>query len=91
MNSPQADIKNLSETGCLLTTNDPLPAGAKLKLTLQVAQYDVTVKAAVRHKVPHHGMGLEFSEIRKGDRQVLQFLLKKLTEQQFEQAFQLDM
>jgi hypothetical protein len=91
MNMPQASIKNLSETGCLLTTNDPLPAGAKVRLTLQVAQYDVTVGAAVRHKVPRHGMGLEFSEIRKGDRQVLQFLLKKLTEQQFEQAFQLDM
>ncbi|MGH9565518.1 MAG: PilZ domain-containing protein [Candidatus Angelobacter sp.] len=91
MNMPQASIKNLSETGCLLTTNDPLPAGAKLRLTLQVAHYDVTVRAAVRHKVPRHGMGLEFSEIRKGDRQVLQYLLKKLTEQQFEQAFQLEM
>jgi hypothetical protein len=86
----QAGIKNLSEMGCLLVGNDPLPTGANVKLTLQVAQYDFTVKGAVRHVSTEKGMGVEFSEIRKGDRQVLQFLLKKLTEQQFEQAFQLE-
>lgn len=85
-----AGIKNLSEMGCLLVSNDPLPAGINVKLTLQVAHYDLTVKGEIRHVSAEKGMGVEFSEIRKGDRQVLQFLLKKLTEQQFEQAFQLE-
>jgi hypothetical protein len=90
MNVPRAGVKNLSEMGCLLVTKDTLPTGSNLKLTLKVAQYDLTVKGAVRHSVAGMGVGVEFSEIRKGDRQVLQFLLKKLTEQQFEQAFQLE-
>ncbi len=89
MNVPQAGVKNLSEMGCMLVTKDPLPTGSNLKLTLKVAQYDLTVKGSVRHSEAGMGIGVEFSEIRKGDRQVLQFLLKKLTEQQFEQAFQL--
>jgi hypothetical protein len=89
-NVPQVGVKNLSEMGCLLVTHDPLPKGSNLKLTLKVAQYDLTVKGSVRHVGPDSGIGVEFSEIRKGDRQVLQFLLKKLTEQQFEQAFQLE-
>jgi hypothetical protein len=86
----QAGVKNLSEMGCLLLTSNPLPAGSDLNLTLQVAQYDLTVKGAVRHALPHTSMGVEFSEIRKGDRQVLRFLLNRLTHQQFEQAFQLE-
>ena len=90
MNVPQAGVKNLSEMGCLLVTKDPLPMGSNLKLTLKVAQYDLTVKGSVRHSVAGMGIGVEFSEIRKGDRQVLQFLLKKLTEQQFEKAFQME-
>jgi hypothetical protein len=86
----EANIKNLSEMGCLLSTNNLLTPGADLKLVLQVANYDLTVKGAVRHAAPEMGMGIEFSEIRKGDRQVLQFLLRKLAEQQFEEAFQLE-
>ena len=88
VNVQHASVKNLSEMGCLLVTNDSLPTGSNLKLTLNVAQYDLTVKGSVRH-AESGGVGVEFSEIRKGDRQVLQFLMKKLTEQQFEQAFQL--
>lgn len=91
MNVPRVGIKNLSESGCLLTTNDPLPLNANLKLVLQIAQYDLTVKGAVRHATSRLGMGVEFSEIRKGDRQVLQFLLRKLAEKQFEKSFELDM
>lgn len=91
MNVPPAAIKNLSESGCLLTTHDPLPPNANLKLVLQVAQYDVMVRGAVRHSTSKFGMGVEFSEIRKGDRQVLQFLLRKLAEKQFEKSFELDM
>ena len=90
MNVPRVGVKNLSEMGCMLVTKDTLPTGSNLKLTLKVAQYDLTVKGSVRHAVPGMGIGVEFSEIRKGDRQVLQFLLKKLTEQQFEQAFQIE-
>jgi PilZ domain len=91
MNTPRAGIKNLSETGCLLITNDPLPPKENVKILLQVAPYDMTVKGSVRHVISQTGMGIEFSEIRKGDRQVLKFLLRKLAEKQFEKSFQLEM
>lgn len=86
----QGGISNLSEMGCLVQTSHTLAMGAQLKLVLQLANYDLTVKGEVRHTAPEMGMGIEFSEIRKGDRQVLSFLLRKLAEQQFEEAFQLE-
>jgi len=91
-NSREAEggIRNLSEMGCLINTNQMLPTGANLKVVLQLANYDLTVKGEVRHAVPGMGLGIEFNEIRKGDKQVLSFLLRKLAEQQFEEAFQLE-
>jgi len=36
-------------------------------------------------------LGVEFQEIRKGDRQILRFLLRKLAEQQLEENFELEL
>ena len=76
-------LKNLSELGCLVTTHVGLP-GADLNLMLTVGSYDLSLKGQVRHVDSAAGMGIEFREIRKGDRQVLRFLLRKLSEKQFE-------
>jgi PilZ domain-containing protein len=76
-------LKNLSELGCLVTKHLALP-GADLKLLLNVGSYDLSLKGQVRHVDPQAGMGIEFREIRKGDRQILRFLLRKLSEKQFE-------
>ena len=46
------------------------------------------MKGTVRHTAPNMEVGIEFYEIRKGDRQILQFLMRKLTENQFEESFQ---
>ncbi len=83
-----AHLKNLSERGCLLTTQHLLEPGTDLKLVLNVANYDVTVKGKVRHAISRREVGVEFAEIRKGDRPVLQFLMRKLAERQFEGCFQ---
>jgi hypothetical protein len=87
----EAGLKNLSEMGCLLATQQVLGPGADLKMVLNVANYDLTLKGQVRHVAHGTGLGVEFSEIRKGDRQVLQFLLSKLAEQQYEENFQLEL
>lgn len=79
----EVGLKNISELGCLLETPCPINPGTDLKLVLNVAQFDLSVKGRVRHSVPELGAGIEFQEIRKGDRQVLQYLLRK-----FEQAIQ---
>ena len=86
----EAALKNLSELGCLITTNQMLNPGADLKLGLNVSNYDLSVKGQVRHADRHAGLGIEFSQIRKGDRQILQFLLRKLAEKQLEDVFHLE-
>ena len=78
----EGGLRNLSELGCLITTKQVLLPGTDLKLVLNVANYDLSVKGQVRHAALDLGLGIEFREIRKGDRQILQFLLRKLAEKQ---------
>lgn len=82
----EAGLKNLSEFGCLVETREMLAPGTDFKMVLNVANYDLTVKGRVRHRTLEFGVGIEFQEIRKGDRQVLQYLLRRLDEQQKEAA-----
>jgi len=80
-----AALKDLSETGCCLArTKNILVPGTELNLALSVGNYDLAVKGSVRHAEFDFGIGVEFREIRKGDRQVLQFLLRRLAEQEEE-------
>ena len=59
-----------------------MPAGTELKVTLHVDDHNLTLKGHVKHAEPQVGLGIEFREIRKGDRQILQFLIRKLAEKQ---------
>jgi hypothetical protein len=78
-------LKDLSETGCcLVRTKNILVPGTELSLSLSVGNYDLAVRGSVRHAEFDFGIGVEFREIRKGDRQVLQFLLRRLAEQEEE-------
>jgi hypothetical protein len=88
--SQKAELRDLSETGCLVTTKQVLLPGTDLKLVLNVANYSLSVKGQVKHSALDLGIGIEFSEIRKGDRQTLQFLLRKLEEKKLEEVFQLE-
>ena len=84
----QGGLKDLSETGCLVVSNHAPAPGTSVKVVLNVANYQLAMKGMVRHTTPNMGVGIEFYEIRKGDRQMLQFLMRKLTENQFEESFQ---
>jgi len=76
----EAPIKNIAEAGCLISTQTALAPGTNLRLVLNVASYDLTLKGEVRHSGLDVGLGIEFREIRKGDRPVLQHILRKLAE-----------
>jgi hypothetical protein len=84
-------LKDLSEKGCLIAGTHVFPAGSDLKVVLHVGNYDLRMKGQVRHALPGLGTGIEFREIRKGDRQMLKFLLRKLEEQKLEESFELDL
>lgn len=87
----EGTLSNLSQVGCLLTTTETLLPGAELKVLLKVGNYDLSLKGLVRHANGQAGSGVEFSEIRKGDRQVLQFLLHKLAEKELESLFEFEL
>ena len=86
----QGDLKNISELGCLVNASHGLTPGSDLKLILNVSQYDLSVKGKVRHVAPGAGIGVEFREIRKGDRQVLNYLLRKLAEEELEKSLKIE-
>jgi PilZ domain len=86
----KAVLRNVSEVGCLVATKHILTPGTELKLALNVGDYDLAVKGLVRHAEHQVGLGIEFREIRKGDRQILQFLMRKLGEKRFEETLQFE-
>ena len=83
-------LKNMSEIGCLVLTNQIAPAGTNLIVTLHVDDQTLTLKGQVKHADPHVGLGIEFHKIRKGERQILQFLIRKLAEKNFEDTLQFE-
>lgn len=86
----EGELKNISERGCLIIPTTIPERGSEVKLTVKVGNYDLTVKGLVKHVGEDSGVGIEFREIRRGDRQMLEFLLRKLAEQKFEEDFHLD-
>jgi hypothetical protein len=83
-NGVEAPVKDIGEMGCLVTTQAILEPGTNLKLVLNVANYDLALRGEVRHAAAEVGLGIQFHEIRKGDRSILQYILRKLAEQEEE-------
>ncbi len=76
----EALLKNLGQNGCLVGAQSTLVPGTNLRMVLNIGNYDFTVKGEVRHAARNGVLGIEFREIRKGDRPVLQYILRKLAE-----------
>jgi PilZ domain len=85
----KAALKNMSEIGCLVSAKEILLPGTEIKLVLNVGDYDMGLKGQVRHG-DGHGLGIEFQEIRKGERQILQFLMRKLADKHLEETLQFE-
>lgn len=85
----KAALKNMSEIGCLVSTQEILLPGTEIKLAVSVGDYDMGLKGQVRHG-DRHGLGIEFQEIRKGERQILQFLMRKLADKHLEDTLQFE-
>ncbi len=86
----KGDLRNMSEIGCLVSTKHTLLPGTELKVALNVGDYELALKGEVRHSEPQAGLGIEFREIRKGERQILQFLVRKLAEKHLEDTLQFE-
>ncbi len=78
----EGSLRDVSEVGCLIATHSLIRPGTDLKLLLKVGNYDLSLKGQVRHAALDIGLGIEFREVRKGDRDILQYLLRKLAEKE---------
>ena len=78
----EAVLQDLSEFGCRVAAKSLLTPGTECKVMLNVADYDLALRGRVRHVEPDFRVGIEFQEIRKGDRQMLQYLLRTLAERE---------
>jgi hypothetical protein len=70
-------IRNISETGCLLSGSVRLEIGANVQVIVDLPNTDVALRGRVRHSGPD-GLGIEFREIRKSDRQLLRYWLQQM-------------
>lgn len=79
------EIDQISEYGARITTGDSLRPGTDFRLMLNVFDVSVALKAQVKYLVENLGMGVEFQEIRRGDRPLLEYVLSKLKTRRVEE------
>jgi PilZ domain len=71
-------LEQLSEYGCLVSAGDLLTPGTGLRLVLNMCDVTVALRGHVRYTAQNRAMGVEFQEIRQGDRPLLDYVLKRL-------------
>jgi PilZ domain len=71
-------LEQISEFGCLITADDLLTPGTGLRLVLNMCDVSIALRGHVKYAAENHGMGVEFQEIRQGDRPLLDYVLNRL-------------
>ncbi len=72
------EVQQISECGARLAAMEQMRPGTDFRLMLNVFDVSLAVKARVKYLVDDLGMGVEFEEIRRGDRPLLGYVLSKL-------------
>ena len=78
-------VQQISEYGARITATEILRPGADFRLMLNMFDVSVALKAQVKYLVDNLGMGVEFQEIRRGDRPLLSYVLSKLRTKRVEE------
>lgn len=71
-------LEQISEYGCLVRAGDLLSPGTGLRLVLNLCDVSVALRGHVRYTAQDRSMGVEFQEIRQGDRPLLDYVLNRL-------------
>ncbi len=79
------EVQQISECGARLGAMDPLRPGTDFRLMLNVFDVRLALKAQVKYLVDNLGMGVEFQQIRRGDRPLLSYILSKLKARRVEE------
>jgi hypothetical protein len=79
------EVQQLSEYGARIAAAEMLRPGTDFRLMLNIFDVRVALKAQVKYLVDNLGMGVEFQEIRRGDRPLLTYVLSKLRAKKVEE------
>jgi PilZ domain len=74
----EAEVLQISECGARIAAKDLLLPGADFRLLLNVFDVSVSLKAQVKYLHQNRLMGVEFQEIRRGDRALFDYMLSRL-------------
>lgn len=80
------EVEQISEYGARLSAMRPLHPGTDFRLTLSVFDVNLALKAQVKYLVDNLGMGVEFQEIRRGDRPLLSYVLARVRARRVEES-----
>jgi len=78
-------VQQISEFGARIATPEVLRPGTDFRLMLNVFDISLALKAQVKYLVENLAMGVEFQEIRIGDRPLLSHVLSKLRTRRVEE------
>ena len=78
----EGKVQQLSELGCRILATDSLQPGSELSVQLNVLNVSMALRGQVKHVGGRTGMGVEFTEIRRGDRPLLSYVLSALAAEQ---------
>lgn len=79
------EVDQISEFGARITATESLRPGTDFRLMLNVFDVSLALKAEVKYLVDSFGMGVEFREIRRGDRPMLSYVLNKVRTKKVEE------
>jgi hypothetical protein len=80
----EGQLEQISEYGCLISAIDLLAPGTGLRLVLNMCDVSVALRGHVRYTAGNRAMGVEFQEIRQGDRPLLEYALTRLKKRRIE-------
>jgi hypothetical protein len=78
------EVQQISELGARISAKESLRPGTDFRLLLSIFDVSLALKAQVRSMVSV-GMGVEFQEIRRGDRPLLNYVLGKVKSKKVEE------
>jgi len=81
----EGEVRQISEFGARITTSGVLHPGTDFRLMLSMFDVSVALKARVKYLADNLGIGVEFQEIRRGDRPLLSYVLNKLRTRKVEE------
>ena len=84
------EVQEISEYGARIAASELLRPGTDFRLTLNMFDISVAVKAQVKYLVDNLGMGVEFQQIRRGDRPLLSYVLSKLRARKVEEFVEVE-